>query len=97
MAHGIGLVFPEKRKAHVYRKISAWHDYSFTTFHYCLSRLNALFLPAILVKEKTSFFCYSALLAQHTTFGLPCGAPGYALHTARYPKYSEAKPLIFLP
>ena len=34
MAHGIGLVFPEKRKAHVYRKISAWHDYSFTTFPY---------------------------------------------------------------
>jgi hypothetical protein len=40
MAHGIGLVFPEKRKAHVYRKLSAWHDYSATTFHYCLYRLN---------------------------------------------------------
>jgi hypothetical protein len=45
MAHGIDLVFPEKRKAPVYRKISAWHDYSFTTFHPCLSRLNARFSP----------------------------------------------------
>src|SRR5262245_49705519 len=46
MAHGIGLVWPEKRKADVYRKISAWHDYSFTTFPYCLSRLNDRILLA---------------------------------------------------
>jgi hypothetical protein len=44
MARGIDLVFLEKRQAHVYRKISAWHDYSFTTFHYCLSSVNAHFL-----------------------------------------------------
>jgi hypothetical protein len=55
MAHGIGLVFPEKRKADVYRKIAAWHDHSFTTFHYCLSRLNALFHYQSLAMEIPYF------------------------------------------
>jgi hypothetical protein len=51
-----------------------------------LSIENVRFLLTILVKEKTSIFRYSALLAQPTTFEFHGGAPGHALHKARYPK-----------
>jgi hypothetical protein len=59
-----------------------------------LSILNARFLPAIVVEEKTRVFCDSALLSQHTTFEFDGGAPGHALHSARYPKLSNS---LYLP
>jgi hypothetical protein len=50
---------------------------------------NAHFPLAIVVEEKTKIFCDSALLAQHTTFAFHGGAPGQALHSARYPKLKK--------
>jgi hypothetical protein len=66
----------------------------FARFSCCLSRENARFLPAIIVEEKTKVFCDSALLSQHTTFEFDGGAPGHALHSARYPKLSNS---LYLP
>src|SRR5215468_204579 len=76
VASGAGLVFPDKRKAHGYLRISAWCTYSFASFSCCLSILNAPFPSAILVEEKTSFFRYSALLSHHNMFRLHCGGWG---------------------
>jgi hypothetical protein len=44
VVNGVGLVFPEKRKAHGYQKISTWCGYSFASFSCCLSIVNEGFL-----------------------------------------------------
>jgi hypothetical protein len=48
---------PEKRKAHGYRKISAWCGYSFASFSCCLSILNGDSYRRFLLKEILFFFC----------------------------------------
>jgi hypothetical protein len=40
VANGAGLLFLDKRKAHVYRKVSAWCTYSFASVCCYLSMLN---------------------------------------------------------
>jgi hypothetical protein len=51
--------------------------------------------------EKNGGFFATVSCSHNTTFGLPCEAPGHALHSARYQKLPDAwgtrKRLIPLP
>ena len=38
--------------------------------------------------QKHTRFLRERLSQYNTTFGFHCGAPGYTLHTARYPKFT---------